>query len=136
MSHAIHYKAIVYKEQVLRPVYGHNTINQSVMVLIAGQYEWRQYKTLIAGFTDQETGSIYFEGDVLYEKIKDEHEQLGYCEIYNLVVFKNGAFGWIGEVTGEFFPFSEHPIEREKCIGNIHEDKKLALKVTSIKSRK
>lgn len=75
------------------------------------------------GLHDKNGKEIY-EGDVLYEKYEDKAEESGYGEISNLVAFKNGCFGWIGEITGDFFAFDEYLIDNE-VIGNIHDNPEL-----------
>lgn len=66
-------------------------------------------------------GVNIFEGDILYYRYDDEMEADGYGEVYNEVVFKDGAFGIMGEITNEFLPFSCNPITTEVVAGNIHD---------------
>lgn len=66
-------------------------------------------------------GVNIFEGDILYYRYDDELEADGYGEVYNEVVFKDGAFGIMGEITNEFLSFSCNPIKTEVVAGNIHD---------------
>ena len=79
------------------------------------------------GLTDK-NGKEIFEGDILYTKFEDKNEEKGYYEVYNEVSFQFGAYGFIGEITGEFLPFSIYPIEKEIVIGNIHDNPELLTK--------
>lgn len=72
------------------------------------------------GIIDKNGNDVY-EGDVLYETYKDQYEEKGYGEIKILVDFKDGSFGWVGEITGEFYPFAIYPIGDMIVIGNIYE---------------
>ena len=80
------------------------------------------------GFTDK-NGTKVFEGDILYTKYEDTQEEKGYYEVYNEVVFKNGAFGLVGETTGDFLSFDYLPIVNETVCGNIYDNSKLLEKM-------
>ena len=76
------------------------------------------------GLTDK-SGVKVFEGDILYAKYEDTQEEKGYYEVYDEVVFKNGAFGLIGETTGDLLSFDYLPIVNEVVCGNIYDNKEL-----------
>lgn len=80
------------------------------------------------GFTDK-NGTKVFEGDILYAKYEDAQDEKGYYEVYNEVVFKDGAFGLIGETTNDFLSFNYLPIVNETVCGNIHDNPKLLDKI-------
>ena len=56
--------------------------------------------------------------DILHERYKDESEESGYGETFNRVVFQDGAFGVIGEVTGKLLSFYDYKPTLTKVIGN------------------
>ena len=70
-------------------------------------------------------GTKIFEGDILYTKHGAKIEGNGYYESYHEVVFKNGAFGVIGEIEGEFLSFDYLPLDNEVVCGNIYENEEL-----------
>lgn len=49
-------------------------------------------------------------------------------ETFHQITFQNGSFGWIGEITGEFYPFSEDPLSDCEIVGNIFENQELLKK--------
>lgn len=75
------------------------------------------------GLTDKSEKEI-FEGDILHSVYQDKAEPSGVGHIYNEVAFREGAFGWIGEITNDFFPFDGSEI-KEGVIGNIHDNPEL-----------
>lgn len=90
--------------------YSHTVINKETI----GQF---------TGLLDKNGKEIY-EGDILHGIYKDKAEPSGVGHTYNEVAFRKGAFGWIGEITGDFFPFDGSEIE-EEVIGNIHDNPEL-----------
>lgn len=78
------------------------------------------------GLTDK-NGKEIFEGDILHSMYEDKAEPSGVGHIYNEVAFRDGAFGWIGEITNDFFPFDGSEI-KEEVIGNIHDNPELLTK--------
>ena len=70
-------------------------------------------------------GKEIFEGDILYDKYEDELEDNGYGEVYYEVVFKDGAFGFMGETTDQFWIFSYNPIATEVVVSNIFDNPEL-----------
>lgn len=70
-----------------------------------------------------ESGEKIFKNDIF----KLDGDEYNY-----LVVFKDGAFGFHGEITGDFFPFAEGAldiidgvIQGLTIVGNIHENPEL-----------
>lgn len=85
-------------------------------------------KNLSQQFTGKKcfNGKEVYEGDILYSRYEDQQEEKGYCEVWNEVVFQNGAFGWIGETTGQFHSFHDEPInETSEAVGNIYQNSEL-----------
>lgn len=76
------------------------------------------------GLKDKNGKEIY-EGDILYEKYIDSKEEKGYGETFVKVAYKDGAFGWIGDITGNFSPFFNEPLNDFEVIGNIYENHEL-----------
>lgn len=83
------------------------------------------------GLPDKNGKEIY-EGDILMDQYQDIQPQTWEEEggiitvkIYYPVVLKNGCFGWIGEITGEFFTFHDLPIPETEIVGNIYENLEL-----------
>lgn len=70
-------------------------------------------------------GKKVHEGDILYYRYDDVLEDNGYGKVYYDVVFKDGAFGVMGEITNQFLPFSYNPITTEVVVGNIHDNPEL-----------
>ncbi len=69
---------------------------------------------------DKNRSEIY-EGDIMYQRYFDKLEESGYGETFLQIAFKDGAFGWIGDITGQFFSFAEQPLDDYEIIGNIYE---------------
>ena len=73
--------------------------------------------------TDKHGKEIYC-GDKLQKIYEDKCEEGGFGKTIVDVAFKDGAFGWIGEITGNFHPFAVEPFEDSEIIGNIHQNSK------------
>ncbi len=74
-------------------------------------------------------GTEIYEGDILQEIYEDKAEENGFGKSIVEITFKNGAFGWIGDITKKFFSFDSEPIQdTHEVIGNIHEHPELLLK--------
>lgn len=84
----------------------------------------RLYFLLGSGHKDI-TGTEIFQGDILKTVYPDSQEPTGKAEVYNEVVFKDGCLGWIGETTGEFYPFATDMPENPIIVGNIFQHKHL-----------
>lgn len=83
------------------------------------------------GLKDAKSSEIY-EGDILMDQYNDDEMDESNGErtkivhkIYYPVIFKDGAFGWIGEQTGEFYSFADEPIPECPVVGNIHQNAEL-----------
>jgi len=72
-------------------------------------------------------GTRIYAGDVLMNCYHDPYGPISYCETRVLVVFQEGAFGWIGE-TGKFYPFATEPLPEFTVIGNIYDNPELIQK--------
>jgi hypothetical protein len=77
-------------------------------------------------------GKDICEGDILMDQYQDKNydsdqEDGGTVtvRIYYPVVFQDGCFGWIGENTGEFLNFYDHPIPETEIVGNTYETPEL-----------
>lgn len=84
-----------------------------------------------AGLPDK-NGKEICEGDILMDQYQDknydpdrEDDSPITVKIYYPVVFKDGCLGWIGEITGEFFNFHDHPVPETQIVGNIYENPEL-----------
>lgn len=75
------------------------------------------------GLLDKHGKEIYC-GDKLQKIYEDKCEEGGFGKTIVDVAFKDGAFGWIGEITGNFHPFAVEPFEDSEIIGNIHQNSK------------
>lgn len=99
----------------------HGTCSLAVTIeSIQKNFELMQF----TGLTDKNGKEIY-EGDILYKKCVDKEEESGFSENWLEVSFKDGAFGWIGEITKKHFPFATEPISDYHIIGNIYENPEL-----------
>lgn len=79
------------------------------------------YVRQFTGLLDKHGKEIYC-GDKLQKIYEDACEEGGFGKTIVEVAFKDGAFGWIGEITGNFHPFSVEPFEDSEIIGNIHQE--------------
>lgn len=77
---------------------------------------------------DKNEKDIY-EGDILMDQYEDREYNSDTDEwgpvtrkIYYPVVFQDGCFGWIGEITGDFFDFHLDPIPEAEIVGNVYEN--------------
>lgn len=77
-------------------------------------------------------GKDIYEGDILMDQYQDKNYDLDReddspitVKIYYPVVFKDGCLGWIGEITGEFFNFYDHPVPETQIVGNVYESPEL-----------
>lgn len=86
----------------------------------------KDHRFMFLQYCDQldKKGAEIFEGDILYSTYEDKQEEKGYVEVWNRVVFQDGAFGWIGETTGQFQSFHDEPISAE-VVGNICQNPEL-----------
>jgi uncharacterized phage protein (TIGR01671 family) len=76
------------------------------------------------GLKDKNGKGVY-EGDILEHSYEDKMEDEGYGIVRNAVCFHQGSFCWIGEVTGEPFPFENADLNDLEIAGNIYENPKL-----------
>lgn len=70
-------------------------------------------------------GKEIYEGDILQEIYEDKAEESGFGKTIVEVVFKNGAFGWIGDITKKFFSFDSEPLDTFEIVGNTFENSEL-----------
>jgi hypothetical protein len=75
------------------------------------------------GLKDKNGKEIY-EGDMTQERYVDGVEDSGFG-VVAVVAFKDGAFGWIGEITGRFYSFADVPLDTYEVIGNVYENPEL-----------
>jgi hypothetical protein len=93
--------------------------------IITSNYESDDFiPMLFSGRHDQQGNEIY-QGDILHERSYDEHEPNGYRDLYYPIVFQQGSFGYIGEITGEFFSLAVDPLENCTIVGNIYQHPEL-----------
>jgi uncharacterized phage protein (TIGR01671 family) len=115
-----------YTEDQLEGSDGHIYVGDDWIFIMNG-FELMQF----VGLLDKNGKKIY-EGDILmdqYEDIQPEtwEEEAGTItvKIYYAVVFKDGAFGWIGRFTGQFFSFHDLPVPEMEVIGNVYQHPEL-----------
>lgn len=70
-------------------------------------------------------GYLIFSGDIMGIFYDEPHAPSGRDAVNVAIVFQDGAFGWIGEVTGQFHPFADHALEDYTVCGNIHDNPEL-----------
>ncbi len=75
-------------------------------------------------------GKDVYEGDIIKSELPDKVEPTGWCIVYNKVVFEDGAFGFLGEITGDFIPFCNEDMNAFEVAGNIFENKELITHAT------
>lgn len=67
-------------------------------------------------------GNMMYDGHIVKETHEDPVEESGKGETFRQIAFRNGCFGWIGVITGTFFPFSEDNLSDCEIVGNIFEN--------------
>lgn len=70
-------------------------------------------------------GKYITDGDIIKNVYNDESEPGGIGFNYLEVRFVNGAFCWVGEVTGDNNPFYIYPLDSFEIAGNIYQNKEL-----------
>lgn len=71
-------------------------------------------------------GNMMYDGHVVKCAHLDAMEDpMAPLYTYHHITFRNGSFGWLGEITGEFYPFSEDPLRDAVIVGNIFQNPEL-----------
>lgn len=94
---------------------------------ICSNYNNENTENILMQFTNiiDKGGREIFEGDILRDTLDDAMEKMWFTEIYCPVIFRDGAFGYLGEITGQFHAFYEDGKMEWEVVGNIYESSEL-----------